>query len=423
MKRRIRRCKVAALVLAMLCASVPVWAAQEDETATEAEGGTEAEAATEAETLIEEAEYLGVEGYGLEETNKDNKDHFQFRFLVDGEEKLFLIDNGPKDADGEYEYPIQNILKEGGSYSLTVDGDTVVDAKEIPAEAVSYNPPVAGEPGVKTLENFLRTALMPVGTTLYIYGGGWDWQDVGSSVQTRSLGVSDDWVRFFNQQDENFTYKGVDGDEENVDPTTSYYPYGEYNEYYYAGLDCSGFVGWVIYNTFEAESGREGYVRGATGMAKAMAEKEWGTWTQDVQIPDGSEKTAMKPGDVMSINGHVWISLGTCDDGSVVIVHSTPTMSRTGQPGGGVQVGAVGPDEGCEAYLLADKIMTTFYPEWSERYETALKDPEAYFTFEGEDAGKFSWTPGKGKNGLDDQEHLQDMGAREVLEYLFDTEL
>ena len=29
-----------------------------------------------------------------------------------------------------------------------------------------------------------------------------------------------------------------------------------------------------------------------------------------------------KPGDIMSIKGHIWISLGTCDDGSVVIVNT-----------------------------------------------------------------------------------------------------
>ena len=95
----------------------------------------------------------------------------------------------------------------------------------------------------------------PVGTTLYIYGGGWDWQDVGSSLQARTIGVSSDWVRFFVEQDENFTFKSKDGNEDNSDPSNSYYPYGGYNEYYYAGLDCSGFLGWALYNTLETEDG------------------------------------------------------------------------------------------------------------------------------------------------------------------------
>ena len=40
-----------------------------------------------------------------------------------------------------------------------------------------------------------------------------------------------------------------DGNEETKNPTSSYYPYGEWNQYCYAGADCSGYVGWVIYNT------------------------------------------------------------------------------------------------------------------------------------------------------------------------------
>lgn len=29
-------------------------------------------------------------------------------------------------------------------------------------------------------------------------------------------------------------------------------------------------------------------------------------------------------GDIVSISGHVWICLGQCEDGSVVLIHSTP---------------------------------------------------------------------------------------------------
>ena len=46
----------------------------------------------------------------------------------------------------------------------------------------------------------------------------------------------------------------------------------------------------------------------------------------------------MCPGDIMSMNNHVWISLGTCDDGSIVIAHSTRSDSYAGYPGGGVQM-------------------------------------------------------------------------------------
>ena len=363
--------------------------------------------------------YLGVKDYGKENVDTDHKDDFLYRFDLYGREKIFSVDNGKKDAEGAYAYPIQNQLKEGSRYRLTIERGTVTAVKELKKEQAAYVPVVQGTAGERTLANFLRTALMPVGTTLYIYGGGWDWQDVGSAVNTRTLGVSPDWVTFFNEQDENYTYRDQDGDSAKADPEHSYYPYGAYNEYHYAGLDCSGYLGWTLYNTLETENGRDGYVGGSTGFAKRLAGMNLGTWTQDIRIPDGKNGYVMKPGDVMSINGHVWISLGTCEDGSVVILHSTPSMSHSGQPGGGVQIGAVGRSRSCAAYQLAEKYMTTYYPAWCDRYPVHLCDPDVYFSFTGENAGRFSWDTTDGETGLADPEGLQEKGPEEVLVYLF----
>ena len=188
-----------------------------------------------------EAVYLGVNHYGAEEVNKDNKDNFRYRFEIDGKEEILAIDNGTKDEEGNYDYPIQNVLKEGYSFGIKVENDIVTEAVELlKGENNAYEPPVTGTPGEHTLKNFLATALEPVGTTLYIYGGGWNWQDNGSSIQATTIGISPDWVRFFIEQDEDFTYRAKDG---------GFYPYGGFNEYYYAGLDCSGYLGWVVYNT------------------------------------------------------------------------------------------------------------------------------------------------------------------------------
>ncbi len=373
----------------------------------------------EKDTKTFEAVYLGVKDYGAEETNKDHKNDFSYRFSIGGEEKVFKIDNGTKDADGNYDYPIQNMIKEGYAYIITVTDETVVAAKELIYGSISFKPVVKGIPGLKTVANFLMTALAPVGTTLYIYGGGWDWQDEGSSVQTRTLGVSDNWVKFFEENDRNYTFKAKNGDDALANPANSYYPYGGYNQYYYAGLDCSGYAGWVIYNTMETENLKEGYVGGSTGTAKRLAGKGWGSFTQDVKAPDGSNGYVMKPGDVMSINGHVWISLGTCGDGSVVILHSTPSKSRTGQPGGGVQISAIGTSESCEAYALADYYMKTYYKEWYDRYPVYLCSPDTYFTFTGENAGRFSWDTSDA-GVLKDPEGLQNMKPGEVLATLFD---
>ncbi len=354
------------------------------------------------------ATYLGVENYGAEETNKDNKPNFRYRFKIGDEEAVLSVNNGIADSSGNFNYPIQNILKENYSYNLKIDGDKVLSAEETEQNVPQFSPVVSGTPGEKTLLNFLKTAMEPVGTTLYIYGGGWDWQDVGSSIQARTIGVSPDWVRFFNEQDESFTYKEKDGNKENADPKTSYYPYGEYNEYYYAGLDCSGYVGWVLYNTFETEDMKNGYVMGSTGTAKKLAARGFGEWTQEI--------TEMKPGEMMSMNGHIWISLGTCADGSTLILHSTPSRSRTNQPGGGVQISAIGKSDTCEAYKLADEYMSKYYPEWYRRYPIYLCDPDVYFTFTGENAGKFTWS----NDVLSDSENVWDMTPEEVLKAIFE---
>ncbi|MCR4740758.1 MAG: hypothetical protein K5886_10935 [Lachnospiraceae bacterium] len=355
------------------------------------------------------ARYLGVQGYGNKETNSDNKDDFIYIFEEEGKERLLPI---TYDED----YSVQNRLKEQYVYDVTVSDGEITGVSECPPETTGYVPPVTGIPGEKTLTNFLKTAMEPMGTVLYIYGGGWDWQDEESSVQARTLGVSDDWIRFFNENDASYTYKEKDGDPDKADPASSYYPYGGFNEYYYAGLDCSGYLGWTLYNTFETGDGADGYVSASTKMAKNLAESGYGTWTQAVGKPSGRKDSSFLPGCIMSLNGHVWISLGTCEDGSVLISHSTPSPSREGQPGGGVQLGAIGNDRTCEAYKLADKYMSEYFPRWYERYAVSLKDPAAYFSFNGEKAGLFTWDT---KGGFTDPDNVTDMTPEEVLALLF----
>lgn len=368
---------------------------------------------------VMDAVYLGVENYGSEKVNKDNKNNFSYRFEIDGKEKVLKIDNGVKNEQGEYTYPIQNVLKEGYSYQITVKNRKVIGAEEIYTEADSYQPPVMGNPGEKTLKNFFATAMMPVGTTLYIYGGGWNWQDEGASIQTRTIGLSDDWRRFFYSQDVNYTFKEKDGDESKKDAAYSYYPYGGYNEYYYAGLDCSGYVGWTLYNVMNKEDGKDGYVMSSTKLAKTLAEKGWGKWTQNFKKPVNYKDSEFLPGDIFSKKGHVWICLGTCEDGSILILHSTAANSRTGQPGGGPELSAIGESKGCDAYRLADEYMSEYFPDWYARYPIALKNYEEYTHVEGEYVGKFSWNLTGADAVLSDPDNLRSKRPEEILEILF----
>ena len=405
-----------------------------------------------------EAEYLGTADYGAPQTVKENIGLFRYRFLVDGDEWVLPIDSGEPDEEGRYAYPIQNCLKRGCRFVIEITDGKVTSAREISEEpapetgeeqetaaeseeqettagseeqetmsgseeqeesgapAGEQAPGMAFTPGERTLKNLLAAALAPAGTVLYIYGGGWDWQDEGSGPQAVSIGVSPDWKRFFAQQDAGFTYKDRDDNEALRDPASSYYPFGRFNEYYYAGLDCSGYLGWVIYNVMNTEDGKEGYVGRAKDFAAKLADYGWGRMEGRLVDEHG---LLLRPGDIVSNRGHVWLVIGTCSDGSAVIAHSFQSMSRTGQPGGGVQLSALAWVEDCEAMHLARAYMEQECPQWFERYDVSLKSPEVYLNFDGySGSGCFRWSLTGENGGLTDPDGFADLTAGEVLSVL-----
>lgn len=313
-------------------------------------------------------------------------------------------------------------LAVGDTVRIFVDSNDTVLRMYKTFVAEDYTAPVSGTPGLKTLKNFIATALEPVGTALYVYGGAWNWQDDGSSNQATTIGLSQSWIDFFQSHDANYTYKITDKDGNSSDFAHSYYPNGEWNQYYSAGIDCSGYVGWVLYNLTNAASGNSGYVASSRTMAKACADRGWGIWTKAFNAPTDHAGSDFHVGDIFSMNGHVWISLGTCDDGSIVIMHSTPSDSKTGQPGGGVQISALNPknptDKNCEAYQLTSRYMTTYYPAWSSRYDAALKNYTDYTTFSKETAGKFTWDV-SGSGLLSDPDGYANMTPAQILADLY----
>ena len=60
-------------------------------------------------------------------------------------------------------------------------------------------------PGVKTVKNFLQTALAPVGSTLYVWGGGWFENSDGSHGSNR-IGVHSEWKEFYDSQNETYEW-------------------------------------------------------------------------------------------------------------------------------------------------------------------------------------------------------------------------
>jgi hypothetical protein len=212
--------------------------------------------------------------------------------------------------------------------------------------------------------------MTPLGQALYVYGGGWNWQDTGAGPQAVTIGSAPEWSAFFRVQNEYYCYRDCS-------------PTGGRNSYYYAGLDCSGYLGWTVYNTLHDKSGLSGYVCPARQMARNLARRGWGRWME--QADD------LRPGDVCSIAGHVWLCMGTCGDGSVLLAHSTPSESRIGCPGGGVQLSALSPTgaDGCAALALAETAMKRLCPAWYRRYAPVQKSYAAYTNFSG---GVFRWS-------------------------------
>ncbi len=167
-------------------------------------------------------------------------------------------------------------------------------------------------------------------------------------VFLRPLGLRlPQWKKFARQQDENYDFKAHRYEREN-------------------GLDCSGFVGWVLYNTFERKEGQTGYVTTSTDFAESLASRGWGRLIKNPR--------EFVSGDIVSMDGHVWICLGTCKDGSVLLVHSSPpgvSVCGTPIPKCDVTTEVKKMQDNLSqsmAVNLATDYMEKYEPQWQEKY-------------------------------------------------------
>lgn len=237
-----------------------------------------------------------------------------------------------------------------------------------------------------TLKKFLQIALMPVGSTMYVYGGGWNEEDTGAHMDARTMGVSPRWKEFFGQQDSSYNYQN-----------TRY----QLRD----GLDCSGYVGWVIYNAFNTRSGNTGYVYLAQNMAQIFADKGWGTYSSPSQVSD------YRAGDIMSSSAaHVYLVIGECSDGSVVLAHSSPQ---------GVQINGTAARDGTsysEAVSLATQYMKQYYPDWYQKYPNCSRGSSYLTSF-----SRMRWNL-TGNCMMSDPENYAKKDAAAILKDLFDEE-
>ena len=220
--------------------------------------------------------------------------------------------------------------------------------------------------GKKTIKTLLQNAMVPCGRTLYIWGGGWGGKNVDSEV----IGVPSSMWEFFTQYaDSSYNYKD------------HRYEYGK-------GLDCSGFVAWAVYNTVYTKDNQENIVFQSSTVASKYQKKGW------VRL----DEKKFHPGDIVSMNGHVWICLGTYSDGSVLLVHSSPRGCQISGTSG-------------KAAERAAYYMSKYYPEWPYAARTV---GTSYLSY----VHKGTWIT-NGKGLLTDPEGIQNMSADQVMKVLF----
>lgn len=247
---------------------------------------------------------------------------------------------------------------------------TTVSGYTINSEGISNKTDFKTATGGRTIRALLTNAVAPAGKVLYIWGGGWG--GMGNSVEADSskIGMLPTWTTFYN----NHGFAGYD--------------YTQYKFNYGMGLDCSGFTAWAVYNTIYDRNNVEDIVASSSGTAAYYISRGW--------CYDAGN--TFKPGDVVSRSGHVWICMGTCTDGSVLIMHSTP--------------------EGCQlsgtdgiAIELATKYMKKVSPNWPFHIHQNGRGYLAY-------VGKATWkTDGSGI--LRDPDGMQNMTAEQVCKIVF----
>ena len=143
----------------------------------------------------------------------------------------------------------------------------------------------------------------------------------------------------------------------------------------------------------------------STGMAESLANRGWGKLIRNPH--------EFLPGDIVSMQGHVWISLGTCEDGSVLLVHSSPpgvSVCGTVVPKTSAENGALDAEtENSIAVMLATEFMSAKFPDWQEKYPNRTV-PDTYL----DNVTVFRWN----SSTLKDAAEYQALSGEEIMEIL-----
>ncbi len=318
--------------------------------------------------------------YALGIVRGDSKGNYNPQNKLKREDSAILVSMALKPELRNTEVTIAENDVEDTTIQTTIETTTeTTTVADSPAN--HYGAPIYGQTGVKSVKNFIKTAFEPVGKVMYIYGGGWNEADNAAGKEALTIGLSESWLNFAAKQNSSYNNKN--------------YNYKVTKSVIHDGLDCSGYVGWVLYNMMNDGTG---YVTYARNQGYMLQQKGYGTVTGRAAI------TSHGVGDIMTsdTDGHVFISLGQCSDGSVLLLHSSPPgvqLSGTTTPSG---------SKNSEAIALATKYMSKYYPEWYAKFPDSSRGT-GYLT----NYDRFEWSL------LSDDEGYRNMSPEEVLRDIF----
>lgn len=190
-----------------------------------------------------------------------------------------------------------------------------------------------------TVKQFISNALIPVGSTMYIYGGGWNDDDTAAGKSARTVGASSRWKSFFESCGADYSFRDYSGKTE-------------------LGLDCTGYIGWAVYNLLHDTDGERGYVFKSSELGDRLRLLGLGSVSEEC----GAEHC--RCGDIFYSERHLhaYIAVGAYTDGSILLLHSSPPgvmVSGTADAhGGGNSL----------AQKSAAEYMKNHCPEWTAKF-------------------------------------------------------
>lgn len=252
---------------------------------------------------------------------------------------------------------------------------------EISAPDTPASPTPLPSGDAHTVKALLAAAAEPCGRCLYVWGGGWNEEDTGAGPDAMTMGASPRWYEFFREKGASYDYR------------ETFYQIHD-------GLDCTGYLGYCVYQVFGSEYSQSGYVFPSGAVAEHYREFFGG------EIISRQDINGYQAGDVMCTKGHAYLVVGQCSDGSVLFFHaSPPAVSLCGTP-------AANGSSDSEAVALAEEYMSKYRGECFEWFDTCQRG-SAFLT----DYDQYRWD----ESVLSDPNGYRNLTPREILDDLFEA--